>query len=96
MEKYNKNLIWSADQATNAFAKEVEDYIQAQIKDYKEDNMNSNKLCNIWKGDFTSFIAITFDKARKVTKILQDFLYANGVYIKKTRHIIVDKLFEML
>ena len=58
--------------------------------------MNGNKLFNMWKGDFTSFTAIIFGKAREATKTLQDFLHANGVYIKKSRHIITDKLFEML
>ena len=48
MEKYgNENPIWGADQATNASAKEVEDYIQAQIEDYKENNINGNELFNI-------------------------------------------------
>jgi hypothetical protein len=36
MEKYeNENPIWGADQAINASAKEVEDYIQAQSKTTK-------------------------------------------------------------
>jgi hypothetical protein len=97
MEKYeNENPIWGADQAINASAKEVEDYIQAQIKDYKEDSMNGNELFDMWKVDFTSFTAITFGKTREATKILQDFLRANGVYIKKSRRIIADELFETL
>ena len=58
--------------------------------------MNGNELFNIWKGDFTSFTAITFGKAREATKTLRDFLCANSVYIKKLRRIITDELFEML
>ena len=58
--------------------------------------MNGDELFNMWKGDFISFTAITFGKAREATKILRDFLCVNGVYIKKTRRIIADKLFEML
>ena len=96
MEKYDENPIWGADQATNASAKEVEDYIQARIEDYKEDNMNGDELFDMWKGDFTSFTAITFGKVREATKTLRDFLHANGIYIKKSRCIITDKLFKTL
>jgi hypothetical protein len=46
--------------------------------------------------EIISFTAITFSKTREATKILQDFLRANGVYIKKTRRFIADKLFESL
>jgi hypothetical protein len=50
----------------------------------------------MWKGDFISFTAITFGKMREATKILRDFLRVNGVYIKKSRHLIADELFESL
>ena len=58
--------------------------------------MNGNELFNIQKGDFTSFTAIIFGKTREITKTLRDFLHVNGIYIKKSRHIIADELFEML
>jgi hypothetical protein len=58
--------------------------------------MNDDELFDMWKGDFTSFTAIAFGKTREATKILRDFLRANGVYIKKSRCLIADKLFETL
>jgi hypothetical protein len=58
--------------------------------------MNGNELFDIWKGDFISFTAITFGKTREAMKMLQDFLCVNGVYIKKSRCLITDELFESL
>jgi hypothetical protein len=55
-----------------------------------------HELFDMWKGDFISFTAITFGKTREATKILRDFLRANGVYIKKTRRLIANELFESL
>jgi hypothetical protein len=96
MEKYDEDPIWNEDQAANATAKQVEEYIQARIEDYKEDNMNGDELFDMWKGDFASFTTVTFGKAREVTKILRDFLRANGVYIKKSGCLIADELYKML
>jgi hypothetical protein len=97
MEEYeNENPAWSADQATNASVKEIEDFIQARIREYKEEDMNGNKLFKMWKEDFTNFTTVIFDKAREATKTLQDFLHANGVYIPKSRRLVASELFRML
>ena len=96
MEKYDEDPIWNEDQAANATAKQVEEYIQARIDDYKEDDVTGDDLFDMWKGDFASFTTVTFGKAREVTKILRDFLRANGVYIKKSGCLITDKLYKIL
>jgi hypothetical protein len=58
--------------------------------------MNGNELFKMWKEDFTNFITVIFNKAREAMKTLQDFLYANGVYIPKSRCLITSELFRML
>jgi len=92
----NENPIWNTEQATNASAKQVGDYIQARINDYKEDGMNGDELFDMWKGDFVSFTTTTFSKTKEATKALRDFLRANGVYIKKSRRLIAEELFDTL
>jgi len=47
-----RDPIWNTEQATNASAKQVGDYIQARINDYKEDGMNGDEFFDMWKGDF--------------------------------------------
>lgn len=97
MEEYeNKNPAWNTDQATNASIKEIEDFIQARIREYKEEDMNNNELFKMWKKDFINFTTIIFDKAREATKTLRDFLRVNGVYIPKSRRLVASELFRML
>ena len=66
----SENPIQVTEQATNASTKEVEDYIQARIKDYKDDNITGSDLFNMWKEDFASFTNTTFGKHREATKAL--------------------------
>ena len=77
----SENPIWVTEQATNASAKEVEDYIQARIKDYEDDNITGSDLFDMWKEDFAGFTNTTFGKHREATKALRDFLQTNGVYV---------------
>ena len=77
----SENPIQVTEQATNASTKEVEDYIQARIKDYEDDNITRSDLFDMWKEDFASFTNTTFSKHREATKALQDFLRTNGVYV---------------
>jgi hypothetical protein len=91
-----ENPIWNTEQATNASAKQVGEYIQARINDYEEDDISGDDLFDMWKGDFVGFITTTFSKTKEATKALRDFLRANGVYIKKSRRLIAEELFDTL
>ena len=77
----DENPIWSTEQATNASAKEVEDYIQARIGDYEGDNITGSDLFDMWKEDFASFTSTIFGKHREATKALRDFLRTNSIYV---------------
>jgi hypothetical protein len=88
----DNNIVWDRDQAEQATAQDVEEYIQQKIDDYTEIDLSGTELYNEWKADFINFTTATFNKDRDATRTLRDCLRKNGVYVPKSRRPIGREL----
>jgi hypothetical protein len=88
----DNNIVWDRDQAEQATAQDVEEYIQQKIDDYTEIDLSGTELYNEWKADFINFTTATFNKDRDATRTLRNYLRKNGVYVPKSRRPIRREL----
>jgi hypothetical protein len=88
--------VWDKEQAQEATAKEIEEYIQKNLDDYVEIGLSGTELYREWKADFINFTAPTFSKNCESARNLRDFLRKNGVYIRKSRRTIAIELANAL
>ncbi len=96
MDDEDNNIVWDRDQAEQATAQDVDEYILQKINDYTEIDLSGTELYNEWKSDFINFTTATFNKDRDATRSLRDYLRQNGVYIPKSRRPISRELINTL